>query len=159
MITTDGDLTLNGSTIQTNGSNGRGGSVGISARDLLDIQASTIESIGHTHGGTLLIGNDARYGTLPFALFTSIDEYSTLSAHQLDLAEGNHNGGFIETSSKTEVALAATAQMNTSASKGKSGTWLLDPIDLTIDAAAANIIISSSRITIHINQIISICIA
>ncbi|MBU3617595.1 hypothetical protein ICN20_10220, partial [Polynucleobacter sp. JS-Polo-80-F4] len=40
------------------------------------------------------------------------------------------NGGFIETSSKGTVALAPTAQINTSATNGKAGTWLLDPIDL-----------------------------
>jgi mucin-19 len=130
MITSAGDLTLNGSTIQTNGSNGRGGSISISARDLLDIQASTIESIGHTHGGTLLIGNDAKYGTLPFALYTTIDQYSALSAHQRDLTEGNHNGGFIETSGQT---LSMMASINA----GRGGMWLLDPTNVTITASGS----------------------
>jgi hypothetical protein len=70
------------------------------------------------------------------------------------------NGGFIETSSKTEVALASTAQMNTSASKGKSGTWLLDPIDLTIDAAAANIIsaaLEHNNVIIEVNANTTAC--
>jgi mucin-19 len=144
MITTQGDLTLNGSTIQTNGSNGRGGSIGISARDLLDIQASTIESIGHTHGGTLLIGNDANYGTLPFALYAAIDQYSTLSAHQRDLTEGNHNGGFIETSGQT---LSMMASINA----GRGGMWLLDPYDYSIGAIQAGYIVSALNAGINVS--------
>ena len=50
------------------------------------------------------------------------------------------NGGFVETSSKGSVSLAPTAVINTSAPKGKAGTWLLDPIDLTIDPSTANVI-------------------
>ena len=50
------------------------------------------------------------------------------------------NGGFIETSSRGVVNLTSSAQMNTSAPNGKAGTWLLDPIDLLIDANGANVI-------------------
>ncbi|WP_216243775.1 S-layer family protein, partial [Polynucleobacter sp. Fuers-14] len=53
------------------------------------------------------------------------------------------NGGFIETSSKGNVSIASTALINTSAANGKAGTWLLDPIDLTIDTAAAAVISSA----------------
>ena len=50
------------------------------------------------------------------------------------------NGGFVETSSKGSVILTPTAVINTSALKGNAGTWLLDPIDLTIDPSTANVI-------------------
>jgi filamentous hemagglutinin family protein len=55
------------------------------------------------------------------------------------------NGGFIETSSKGQVSVAPTAQINTSANNttGKAGTWLLDPVSLTIDSTAANLISSA----------------
>ncbi|QWE11691.1 filamentous hemagglutinin N-terminal domain-containing protein [Polynucleobacter sp. AP-Titi-500A-B4] len=72
------------------------------------------------------------------------------------------NGGFIETSSKGSVSLASTANINTSANNqtGKAGTWLLDPINLTIDSTAAEIIssvLSSSNVTIAVTNATSSC--
>ena len=72
------------------------------------------------------------------------------------------NGGFIETSSKGQVALAPTASINTSANNptGKAGTWLLDPIDLTIDQAAANLIsqiLTNSNVTIAVTNSTTAC--
>jgi filamentous hemagglutinin family protein len=72
------------------------------------------------------------------------------------------NGGFIETSSKGTVALAPTTQINTSANNatGKAGTWLLDPIDLTIDAVTANLIsaiLANSNVTIAVTNSTASC--
>ena len=72
------------------------------------------------------------------------------------------NGGFIETSSKGTVSLASTVSINTGANSatGKAGTWLLDPIDLTIDSAAAGVIssvLSSSNVTIAVTNSTSSC--
>ncbi|WP_114652533.1 hypothetical protein [Polynucleobacter necessarius] len=67
------------------------------------------------------------------------------------------NGGFVETSSKGTVALGKQFTVDTSATNknnGKSGLWFLDPIDLTIDADAANIIaaaLSNNNVTIEVN--------
>ena len=64
------------------------------------------------------------------------------------------NGGFVETSSNGTVTLAPNAIVNTSAPNGKKGSWLLDPIDLTIDIAAANMIsgaLENNNVTLEVN--------
>ena len=72
------------------------------------------------------------------------------------------NGGFIETSSKGLVSIAPTVNINTSAnnSTGKAGTWLLDPVDLLIDASTANAIstaLSTGNVTIAVNANTTAC--
>lgn len=73
------------------------------------------------------------------------------------------NGGFIETSSKTQVSLAPTVSINTSAnnSSGVAGTWLLDPIvDLMIDSPTANAIssaLSTNNVTIAVTANTTAC--
>jgi hypothetical protein len=47
------------------------------------------------------------------------------------------DGGFIETSAAS-VQIGARACVSTLAAHGKSGTWLIDPVDFTIAAAGAN---------------------
>jgi len=50
------------------------------------------------------------------------------------------NGGFIETSSRGQVNVTSSAQINTSAPNGNVGTWLLDPTDLLINSIGASAI-------------------
>src|ERR1700754_3664679 len=57
-------------------------------------------------------------------------------------APNGGNGGQIETSA-AHFALAGDASITTAAPQGKAGTWLIDPVDLTIDSAAAGTISSS----------------
>ena len=64
------------------------------------------------------------------------------------------NGGFVETSSKGAVNVGKQLVIDTSAAKGKSGLWFLDPIDLIIDASAANVIssaLTNNNVTIAVN--------
>jgi filamentous hemagglutinin family protein len=91
-------------------------------------------------------------------------ELKTMVAGTLQSMGGllSGNGGFIETSSKGLVALGSTANITTRAnsSSGKTGTWLLDPIDLTIDAAAANVIsaaLSNNNVVIEVNANTASC--
>ncbi|MBU3639579.1 filamentous hemagglutinin N-terminal domain-containing protein [Polynucleobacter sp. AP-RePozz3-80-G7] len=70
------------------------------------------------------------------------------------------NGGFVETSSKGSVSLVPTASINTSAVNGKAGTWLLDPVDLMIDASTANTIstaLSTGNVTIAVTANTTAC--
>jgi filamentous hemagglutinin family protein len=83
-------------------------------------------------------------------------EIKTIVAGSLKATGGlqSGNGGFIETSSKGMVELVKGFVVNTSAALGKLGTWLLDPIDLVIDASAANVIsiaLQNNNVTIEVN--------
>ena len=126
LTATSEDVAINNSTVQTNGMAGRGGTVSISAYRQVLFKNAAIESIGLLQGGTILIGNDVRNHSLPFAQFTQLDTLSSIQAYALS---GNH-GGFIETSGQTISLLA-------SINAGRGGMWLIDPFDLVIDSAIA----------------------
>ncbi len=125
-----GDLIIQNSTIQPNGSNGRGGSISISGQKSTQISNSVIEAVGYTQGGRILIGNDASNGTLPFSIYTSLDQYTTLNASQPN-PNNTTNGGLIETSGQTINLLA-------SINAGRGGMWLLDPTNVTISTNAGS---------------------
>jgi mucin-19 len=83
-------------------------------------------------------------------------EIKTIVAGSLKATGGmqSGNGGFIETSSKGAVELVKGFVVNTSAALGKLGTWLLDPIDLVINAGAAHVIsaaLENNNVTIEVN--------
>ncbi len=62
---------------------------------------------------------------------------------QLNASAPKHgDGGFIETSA-AHVKVADTAKISTKSENGKSGTWLIDPIDFTIAAGSGLQTISS----------------
>jgi filamentous hemagglutinin family protein len=48
------------------------------------------------------------------------------------------NGGFVETSGKNILEIGDSARVDTTGRTGKTGTWLLDPLNLTISALADN---------------------
>lgn len=57
-------------------------------------------------------------------------------------APNGGDGGFIETSG-AQVSIAANTKVNTAAPFGKSGLWLIDPLDITINSSIATAIISA----------------
>src|SRR5581483_756456 len=52
------------------------------------------------------------------------------------------DGGFIETSSHGELAIAPTAVITAAAPDGSGGTWLLDPANFVVDAGNAGVILA-----------------
>src|SRR5690606_37518363 len=56
-------------------------------------------------------------------------------------AEGKNgaDGGFIETSA-AHVEIAADTKVSTASDTAKSGLWLIEPVDITIDGAKATAI-------------------
>ena len=123
------DAVVNKSIVQTNGSNGRGGTVSVSALGQVILKNTAVQSIGFNQGGTVLIGNDIKNNTIPLAQFTYLDALSSIQAFAIN----NHLGGFVETSGQT-ISILATVN------SGRGGTWLIDPFDLIINSViAANI--------------------
>lgn len=135
-----------------------GGTVKVLGENIQINSPSEIDVSGDTGGGTILIGGNF-HGAGPEhnALYTTIDAGANLIANALtngkggniavwsDLATEFHgeaiaqggtisgDGGYIETSG--HYLNTAGAQISTFAPNGTTGTWLLDPADLTICAA------------------------
>ncbi|WP_431097934.1 beta strand repeat-containing protein [Polaromonas aquatica] len=86
------------------------------------IQARTVEN----RSGTIILLGGMAAGTANVA--------GTLDAS----APNGGNGGFIETSG-AHVKIADSARITTAAPAGRSGTWLIDPVDFTIAAAGGDI--------------------
>ncbi|OJI04044.1 filamentous hemagglutinin N-terminal domain-containing protein, partial [Polynucleobacter sp. MWH-Adler-W8] len=74
---------------------------------------------------------------------------STMVAGTLSAKGGAQggNGGFIETSSKGNVSIASSTKVDTSAPKGKTGQWTVDPMTLIIDSTAASVISNALNTT------------
>jgi filamentous hemagglutinin family protein len=86
------------------------------------VRAQTVEN----HNGQIVLLGGMQAG--------HVNVEGTLDAS----APNGGNGGSIETSAA--FAHIGAASINASAPKGKAGTWLVDPYDLTIDGAAATTI-------------------
>jgi len=129
--------------------------------DKVALLNANLNASGTNGGGTVLVGGDYQgRGTVPNAKRTFINVLSEIKADAFISGNGGKviawsddttqvygtisaqggatsgNGGFVETSGK--VALSTTgATIDASAPNGQSGTWLLDPSDITIDNAGA----------------------
>ncbi|MGA1603600.1 MAG: filamentous hemagglutinin N-terminal domain-containing protein, partial [Prochlorothrix sp.] len=153
-----GAVMVSGLVDAANGT-GAGGDVVLTGTQvgLLD---ATVTASGETGGGNIRVGGDYQgNGSLPTAIVTYGDAESDLSADAGSIGHGgtiivwaDHstrfygtasaqggaqggNGGLVETSGKIFLDVAGST-VNTSASAGKTGTWLLDPVNLTIVAGS-----------------------
>jgi filamentous hemagglutinin family protein len=55
------------------------------------------------------------------------------------------NGGFVDTSGKGTIAISPNAKVLTTAAKGLTGTWLIDPADLEVVAGTGGTIASGTN--------------
>jgi filamentous hemagglutinin family protein len=152
IIVTGENIAVSGATINASGNAG-GGTVLIGG------------DWGGGHPNTSLVSGNASAMLQPYAVpnssTVSIDAATTIDASATATGNGGKvivwanqattflgtilarggaqsgNGGFVETSGGT---LSFDGSVNTSAPNGKTGTWLLDPTDLMIDATGANTI-------------------
>ncbi len=153
-----------GSNVQVNGTldvsnqEGQGGSLHVFGEQL-NVIAAQINASGSTGGGEVLIGGDF-YGEGPYfkATNTVIGRDTVVKADAMDSGNGGKvvawankvthfdgiissrggslggHGGFVETSGKIGLA-SATGYVDTTASFGKTGKWILDPATITISSS------------------------
>jgi filamentous hemagglutinin family protein len=149
-------------TIDATSATGRGGDVALSGRQVAVAPTGRIDASGATGGGRVRIGGDVQgSGTMPRAERTTVAQGSTVRADATVAGDGGTvvvwaddaafvhgalsarggpqggNGGFIETSGLATLSLAGIS-VDAGAPSGRSGTWLIDPFDLTIGVATAN---------------------
>ena len=122
-VAADGVVTLGGA-IDVSSASAEGGSVDVHAREIHMAASAAIDASGATKGGQVMLWADPK-----------LSYTRTVVAGSIDVTGAQ--GGFAETSGAsldvTGVRLAA----------GPGGLWLLDPIDVTIDAAQASSIAST----------------
>jgi filamentous hemagglutinin family protein len=142
-----------------------GGTITVTGKSIT-LKHATLDASGARGGGTINIGG-GRQGTGPLqrAESVSIDSKTTIKADATRTGNGGNvtvwsdgttavygtisatggpnggDGGQIETSGHTLDF--AGIRVDASAVKGKAGTWLLDPEDLSVDTAAAGTISSA----------------
>ena len=161
-VVVSGDKVVVGGTIEAKGNGGTGGTVVVTGTDITLTSGAAIDASG-TSGGTVLIGGDRAGGsdaalkflpqTIANAQNTTIEAGATITADGTSGAGGNVvvwsdgttsfagaistqglRGGFIETSGHVFNFTGG------SVNAGRGGAWLLDPVDLTIDATLAGTI-------------------
>lgn len=163
-VTATDKLTVSGK-IAAKATADKGGTIDLTAANVT-VLGALIDASGATGGGTIQIGGGVQgSGPLAHALNVSIDSASAIRADALGHGHGGTiavwsdgnttatgtfsarggaqggNGGFIETSGAT-LSINGI-RVDTSAAYGATGSWLLDPTDLTVDAAAAATISSN----------------
>ena len=166
-----------GGAIAAKGSNGAGGTVVVTGTDVTLTSTAAIDASG-TSGGTVLIGGDRLGGsdaalkflpqTIANAQTTTIEAGATITADGTSGAGGNVvvwsdgttsfagaistqgvRGGFIETSGHIFNFTGG------SVNAGRGGAWLLDPVDLTIDATLAGTIATALNGGSNVTQLTS----
>ena len=153
---TDTTLVQGDIQAQATGQTGQGGSIQVLGQQLV-LNNATINASGQNGGGQILVGGDQHgaNASVQNAQTTVVDQFSNIKADAISKGNGGKvivwsdknthvggtlsvqggsssgNGGFIETSG-AKLNITSTANISTSAPKGTTGTWLLDPADFTI---------------------------
>ncbi len=127
---TGGTVDVSGSSMTSSTSSGNGGEISLTGQTIdvasdAHLTASATSTTGT--GGTISVIAGANNGSLTFAGVATAKGGKT-----------SGDGGLVETSGASVDFDGAI--VNTSATKGKTGTWLTDPYDLTVDATAASTI-------------------
>lgn len=126
--------TLNALVENGNAIRADGGLVVLTAKGLDTVLATVVNNTGEIRAQTI----EQRAGKI--YLLGDLEHDRIEVGGSLDAsAPTAGNGGFIETSAHN-VALKSGLAVSASAANGKSGQWLIDPTDYTIDQAEATLI-------------------
>ncbi len=123
----NGEVAVAGAVAARN-ADGTGGQIIASGKTVALAGTATLDATG-TAGGQILVGVSAPQ--------TNLAEATTIADGATITAGGDQGGGSIETSGHTLTVGAAKI------TAGSGGAWLLDPSNLTINAAAASTIVAS----------------
>jgi hypothetical protein len=135
-----------------------GGSVALNGDTVYIASGALMDASGRIGGGEIRIGGDyLGQGDVPRAQRVNVEQGSVIRANAADKGDGGKvilwsdgrtdfhghigakggaqggNGGFVETSSRNILSLSG--KVDASAPKGSGGQWLLDPNNVTIQAA------------------------
>jgi hypothetical protein len=150
---------------------GKGGRIEVTGQRVA-LTGAALDASGPAGGGTVLLGGDVRGANpaVPNASTTTVDGASTVRADALAKGDGGTvvayasqrtevagllsvrggpeggNGGFVETSGAT-VALSRGPDL--AAPLGKGGTWLIDPVDITITSTIPDAITLKVRFDVQ----------
>ncbi len=152
---------INSGSIEAKSDSGTGGTVQVLGDRVGLFDAAKIDASGSNGGGTVLIGGDFQgKGDVPTASRTYVSSDSVIKADATENGDGGKvivwadeitrfygdisarggaeggDGGFVETSGKY---LEVGNTPDTSSLNGIGGTWLIDPEDIEITNAQANI--------------------
>ncbi|MDR3493795.1 MAG: GLUG motif-containing protein, partial [Ancalomicrobiaceae bacterium] len=142
----------------------KGGTIKVTGRTVA-LKGATIDASGKLGGGSINIGGPKQGigTTIAHAEVTTVDAATTINASATETGNGgtvivwsdlatefagsilakggtlSGDGGFVETSGH-DLGIASTASVSTLAPAGLTGTWLLDPYNVTISTAPSSFI-------------------
>ena len=141
-----------------------GGQISLQGNSITLAAGSVTSAQGAANGGTVNVGINGQQVPLVAANLArqvSVEQGASVNASSIYIGKGGEiniwssqqtsiagtltatggalggDGGMIETSSLGRLNILPTALVNAAAPLGRSGSWLLDPEDLTVDAALA----------------------
>ncbi|HUK09171.1 MAG TPA: filamentous hemagglutinin N-terminal domain-containing protein, partial [Stellaceae bacterium] len=157
-----GSVTVSGRLDASGKSSGKtGGTIKVLGQQVALQTGATLDVSGDAGGGTVLVGGNL-HGAGPEANATTtiVAPGAVIDADALTAGSGGQvvvwansftsfagtitaqggaaggNGGLVETSGHNQLSIAPTAAVNTTAQSGTTGTWLLDPANVTISTSA-----------------------
>ena len=185
-----GDTVTNAGTLDASGKNAgeTGGTVKVLGDTVKLASGAAIDVSGDKGGGTALVGGAYQGGTSEYAATNTVVEQGTsINADALTNGNGGQvvvwandttsfagsisakggkasgNAGRVETPGNKSFTMAGTARVNTTAAKGKTGNWLLDPVDFVVDdtgnkgmtATALSAVLQNTSVTITTTAVIA----